>query len=321
MAIEFRCTGCQKLLRTADETAGKQAKCPQCGTIVPIPTPSSAAAEPPPTVPPEVAGTWADPSSWQSPPVQNPPFAPKPGSGWGQGAGSFAGGANPYQSPAMPAASTTSAPRVGRHGPAWERNGPSPGSYVETFQECFTDIPEFFATMRRDGGFGAPLGFAFIGILVATAANVVYQSLNLGIDRFGANNNAGDNIFDSVAGMACLAVGMPIIGIVGLFLMAGVYHLFLMMLGGANSTYEATFRVAAYTTGITNLLQIIPCVGPQIGGLAAIVLLIIGLANIHETSGWKASGAVLIPVLLCCCAVAGLVSFAVYVAVKQQAFI
>ena len=37
MAIEFRCTKCGKLLRTGDDTAGKHAKCPECGEILVIP--------------------------------------------------------------------------------------------------------------------------------------------------------------------------------------------------------------------------------------------------------------------------------------------
>jgi uncharacterized RDD family membrane protein YckC len=37
MPIEFQCTQCGKQLRTPDETAGKQAKCPQCGAVTPIP--------------------------------------------------------------------------------------------------------------------------------------------------------------------------------------------------------------------------------------------------------------------------------------------
>jgi len=48
MPIEFRCTNCQKLLRTQDDTAGKQAKCPTCGTILRIPSPASG---PPPLEP------------------------------------------------------------------------------------------------------------------------------------------------------------------------------------------------------------------------------------------------------------------------------
>jgi len=37
MPIEFRCESCTKLLRTPDESAGKKAKCPQCGAIVDVP--------------------------------------------------------------------------------------------------------------------------------------------------------------------------------------------------------------------------------------------------------------------------------------------
>jgi hypothetical protein len=37
MPIEFRCIQCGKLLRTGDDTAGKPAKCPNCGTITTIP--------------------------------------------------------------------------------------------------------------------------------------------------------------------------------------------------------------------------------------------------------------------------------------------
>lgn len=40
MPIEFRCTSCQALLRLPDNAASTQAKCPQCGTIVAVPSAS-----------------------------------------------------------------------------------------------------------------------------------------------------------------------------------------------------------------------------------------------------------------------------------------
>jgi phage FluMu protein Com len=49
MAIDFRCPRCDRLLRTDDDTAGKQAKCPQCGTVMMVPT--GAAAFPEQTLP------------------------------------------------------------------------------------------------------------------------------------------------------------------------------------------------------------------------------------------------------------------------------
>ena len=42
MPIEFRCDQCNKLLRTGDDTAGKQAKCPECDTVMTIPAATAA---------------------------------------------------------------------------------------------------------------------------------------------------------------------------------------------------------------------------------------------------------------------------------------
>lgn len=53
MAIEFACSSCGKVLRTADNTAGRQAKCPACGAATVIP---SASPPPPPAAPAAPAG-------------------------------------------------------------------------------------------------------------------------------------------------------------------------------------------------------------------------------------------------------------------------
>jgi uncharacterized membrane protein len=78
MPIEFRCPQCDRLLRTPDGTAGKDAKCPQCATIVKIPaTPQSPPSAPQPApqnfvppVPPPFRETMAMgevPNPYQSP--------------------------------------------------------------------------------------------------------------------------------------------------------------------------------------------------------------------------------------------------------------
>lgn len=46
MPVEFICPGCSRKLRTPDESAGKKAKCPQCGTIVDVPNTSTPTLEP-----------------------------------------------------------------------------------------------------------------------------------------------------------------------------------------------------------------------------------------------------------------------------------
>ena len=40
MAIEFRCSQCGRLLRTGDDTAGRMAQCPECGSQTPVPFPA-----------------------------------------------------------------------------------------------------------------------------------------------------------------------------------------------------------------------------------------------------------------------------------------
>jgi hypothetical protein len=77
MSIEFRCPTCTKLLRVGDDAAGKQAKCPQCGTILLVPaTVPPAAPEPPQPQP-----TWPGPQGPTVPPpdADNPYRSPAAG--------------------------------------------------------------------------------------------------------------------------------------------------------------------------------------------------------------------------------------------------
>ncbi len=101
MPIEFRCTQCDRLLRTPDGTEGKSAKCPQCGTLVAIPSASPVQQAPPPQSPPP-----------QSPPPYSPPPHTPPPAEQASASGSafapppelrettaYGDSANPYQSP------------------------------------------------------------------------------------------------------------------------------------------------------------------------------------------------------------------------------
>ncbi len=96
MPIDFRCTQCNRLLRTPDESAGRQATCPQCGARLTIPTsggtppaepapaPAASAEEPNPfaaSVPgpgvPAGPGPEVSPSPFQAPTTQ-PDYGPPP---------------------------------------------------------------------------------------------------------------------------------------------------------------------------------------------------------------------------------------------------
>jgi hypothetical protein len=92
MPIEFRCT-CGKLLRTPENTAGKQARCPACGSVLRIPVPPAEERLPPPI--PEPAAEQRIPQPIPVP-VAPSPFAPP----------AAVASDNPYQSPQSAGAAT-----------------------------------------------------------------------------------------------------------------------------------------------------------------------------------------------------------------------
>ena len=97
--------------------------------------------------------------------------------------------------------------------------------------------------------------------------------------------------------------------IVSLLVEALVFHLSLMVFGGAKKSFESTYRVLAYSMGATALLSMIPC----IGGLTMLawqsICLIVGLSEQNGISRGRATAVVAAPgllVIFCCCGFIGL---------------
>lgn len=119
MPIEFRCTQCNRLLRTQDETAGKEAKCPECGTVMVIPDSGSSPAAPgEPPAGPEQPGSPPSGAGETSPFGDVAPPASGAASPFAQG--KPADEVNPYASPADYTA------------PAQPGSAPVPGPIVHT---------------------------------------------------------------------------------------------------------------------------------------------------------------------------------------------
>jgi phage FluMu protein Com len=90
MPIRFRCAQCGRLLQTSDETAGKQARCPECGALTTVPQPPTGVPQDtlPYRVPPPAGHGEAAPSGGVS-----SPFGP----GTAPAGGVYSG--TPYQAP------------------------------------------------------------------------------------------------------------------------------------------------------------------------------------------------------------------------------
>ena len=213
----------------------------------------------------------------------------------------FGGAAAPAVPPVQPGAAPTSTTVAARTGLPWEhrRERGFFNAFIETVTMVLTRPAEAFSVMKRGGGLGEPLIYALIGGclggIVSALFSLGFQSLGLFADK----NN-------SLAAMTGMGIGfgaiilVPLFIVIVLFIWSGLAHLCLMIFGGANHSFETTFRVFAFTHGSAGPLQIIPLCGGLISGVWAIVCNCIGLARAQETDTGRAVLAVFSPLIVCC---------------------
>jgi hypothetical protein len=80
-----------------------------------------------------------------------------------------------------------------------------------------------------------------------------------------------------------------------LFVTSGIAHLCLRLVGAGQSGFEGTFRVMAYSQA-AQLWSLIPFLGGWIGWIWRLIIQLIGLREIHQTSYPRLILAALIPV-------------------------
>ncbi len=196
-----------------------------------------------------------------------------------------------------------------RDGPPWERRAGimDLGAMLATVRDVLFDAPATFGRMVREGGLAGPILFLLIlGTVcgwIGMAWDVVLSGATSGMGDFGQvppEFRQYMEMAESPAVRVAQALILPAILLVIYFVMSGVLHLMLLLVGGAHQSFETTARVAAYTMGATAVFDLIPICGPFIGALWAVVVLIIGLTHAHETGAGRAVAAVLLPLALCC---------------------
>ena len=206
-------------------------------------------------------------------------------------------------SPTSPAsAGSTSDTPAPRSGLPWEHRQERGffNAFIETLAMVLTKPDLAFRTMKTEGGLAEPLIYALIG---GCLGGIVSLLFSLGLQSMGLFTGQRD-AFGVMAGMGIGSIAfivlIPIFIVVGLFIGAAIVHLCLMIVGGANKSFEVTFRVLAFSQGSTGPLQMIPVCGGLIAGVWALVVNCIGLARAHETSTGRAVLAVLLPLVVCC---------------------
>jgi hypothetical protein len=184
---------------------------------------------------------------------------------------------------------------------------------VETTRQLLTGPTEFFRRMPIAGGLGGPLLYAVIAGWLGLVAAALYQSVWVSIVGptvlpFGMEREELARVLafmESWAGLVAQVVFGGISITIGVFLTSGILHLMLLVLGGGQKAFEATFRAVCFSQAPMILFVIPVFLIPGCGVLIAlwsVVLYVIGLAEVHQIGYGRAVAAVLLPLVgLCCC--------------------
>ena len=169
-------------------------------------------------------------------------------------------------------------------------------SFADTVRRVVLQPVGFFAALPRSGSLLNPLIFALICTEISAILGGILRLAGVGegfLAGYGFQVPENQD-FGEFIGSVIFA---PIGGIIGVFVVAGIAHLLVILVVGATrSGFGATFRVASYT-GVTALVSWIPIIGWLLS-LYGIYLSVVGIREMHATTTGKAVLVVLIPVIV-----------------------
>ncbi|OGW37420.1 MAG: hypothetical protein A2X58_05285 [Nitrospirae bacterium GWC2_56_14] len=176
------------------------------------------------------------------------------------------------------------------------------GGLFKTLKQVLFSPSDFFKKMPVTGGLTDPLLYGLILGMIGAMFSYFWQiTLHGAMQNFMTPEMLAATEYSPFQGasLAVLAVFTPFLIILWLFILAGMLHVFLLMVQGAKAGFEATFRVVAYSES-PYLFLVLPFCGGFLAWIWSLVIILIGLQHAHETTGGKAAFAVFLPLFICC---------------------
>ena len=206
-----------------------------------------------------------------------------------------------------------------RHGSPWENRsnlGLWQGIY-QTLKAVLFSPEKLFRTLTYKGGIKEPLAF---GLLVACLGSMIGFFWEFLILSGGLVSLAYPLFGRLTAALIFLLVIViiPVLVTLAMFIYSGILHLLLRILRAGQNGFEGTFRVVSYSQA-AQVWALIPFFGGLIAGIWQLIVQIIGLREIHETSYARVIIAFVIPVALIFFLVIG-VALLLFIYFKQYGF-
>jgi hypothetical protein len=184
-----------------------------------------------------------------------------------------------------------------RYGAPWENRvtlGIGQAIY-QTYKATLFMPRKLFGNLTYKAGIREPLAF---GLLLGSLGGMLgffWQFLVFASGLLSRGPMGFAHFTASLVFVITLLV-IPIFVVLSIFIYSGILHLFLLVTRGGGNGFEASFRVVAYSQA-AQAFGLVPFVGTWVGAVWQLIVQIIGLREIHETSYWRVILAFLIPVL------------------------
>lgn len=165
-------------------------------------------------------------------------------------------------------------------------------SFLATVRALVAQPAVFFRGLALRDALSNPIVFAvicaFIGAFLGGIVAILGAAAGIGQQGLGA----------AIGGFVAGIILGPLLTPVALFVAAGISHLFVMLfVRPSNSGFWATFRVASYVS-VTSLVNWIPIIGGLVALVWGVVLSILGIREVHQTTTGRAALVVLVPVAI-----------------------
>jgi hypothetical protein len=181
-----------------------------------------------------------------------------------------------------------------RRGAPWE-NRSELGfwqSIFQTIKEVLFSPQALFKTLSVRNGFRDPLVF---GLFLGSIGGMIGLFWQFVIVSGGLLPFVLPVIGHIAIGLLffVLMLLVPVFVAAGIFFYSGILHLMLTIVRGGKNGYEATFRVISYSHA-TRVFSFIPIIGGLVSGVWGLIIQIIGLREIHDTTYLRVIGAFLL---------------------------
>ena len=178
----------------------------------------------------------------------------------------------------------------------WEAVGPPWATrLIDTIKLLFSRPREAFERMPLDSDLLKPFVFALVAGSIGFVLSLFWEGL--GQVLLPPNKYTAYEI--PAIALPFVALFSPLLIAIGVVINTLVFHLFLLMVGGARSGLGATMRVMCYAQA-AQVLDVVPGCGSLLAFVAIIVFLVTGFSAAHRITTGRAGLAIALPVILCC---------------------